>query len=188
MGPLPPPSAPRWHGPPGGLLQKGDKRITPLAKQNLHYLCRRGSVRYARLCPADSSSARQIQLWRASCRCRCRCLSISGISRDETSSPRRFLSPGNRLTPFEYSKTPLRPSRTMDFYALATIVAIDSIGDHKERVVPPFPPLPGLFFFARMTEKSPRRANRRRVSQVLISPDFLFRVCYFFYSGRTARL
>jgi len=43
----------RWHGPPDRSLEKGDKRITPLVKQNLHYLCRRGSVRYARLCPAD---------------------------------------------------------------------------------------------------------------------------------------
>lgn len=48
-----PPPCHRWHGPPDGSLEKGDKRITPLVKQNLHYLCRRGSVRYARLCPAD---------------------------------------------------------------------------------------------------------------------------------------
>jgi len=46
---------PQWHGPPDGSLEKGDKRITPLVKQNLHYLCRRGSVRYARLCPTDLS-------------------------------------------------------------------------------------------------------------------------------------
>lgn len=53
-----PPIRPRWHGPPDGSLEKGDKRITPLVKQNLHYLCRRGSVRYARLCPADLNGAR----------------------------------------------------------------------------------------------------------------------------------
>lgn len=38
-----------------GLLEKEDKRITPFAKQNPHYLCRRGSVRYARLCQPRST-------------------------------------------------------------------------------------------------------------------------------------
>lgn len=41
--------------------KKEINELPPLVKQNLHYLCRRGSVRYARLCPADlnsSSSAR----------------------------------------------------------------------------------------------------------------------------------
>jgi len=52
----------RWHGPPDGSLEKGDKRITPLVKQNLHYLCRRGSVRYARLCPADLNGLGSIRL------------------------------------------------------------------------------------------------------------------------------
>lgn len=50
------------HGPPDGSLEKGDKRITPLVKQNLHYLCRRGSVRYARLCPADLNGLGPAQL------------------------------------------------------------------------------------------------------------------------------
>ncbi|KAG7205260.1 hypothetical protein KM043_018337 [Ampulex compressa] len=49
-----PPSSPPPPLSAAGLLEKGDKRITPFAKQNPHYLCRRGSVRYARLCPPDS--------------------------------------------------------------------------------------------------------------------------------------
>lgn len=44
------------------MLEKGDKRITPFAKQNPHYLCRRGSVRYARLC-LPHSARRSFAAW-----------------------------------------------------------------------------------------------------------------------------